>query len=507
MNRNQTAQSSLLTLQRTTQKNRCPSNCVHITLIHFNDVYEIIPVSGGLLGGLARVAALRKQLAASNPNTFLFFGGDLYNPSALGLAWVDGEPLAGQQSVAVMNHLGIDAMTFGDHELNTVNQQQFCNRLAATRFKMISSNLFDPTGQPFASGQTVVQKNHTFVVTSAQGETVRLGLFGLTKPIRLAQVEHSHIDWREAAAAQVAELRPHVDILVALTHQSLADDQALTQQFPQIDLVLGGDEHHQIKNQVAEKLAPIYKADSNTRSVYVIDLFYNTTTRQLHIEDRLQPITNALPDDEETLDEINLWVKRGFDAFRAQGWEPTEALAQAPFALDGFESRIRCQRTPFTDLITQGMMRSAAQADLAILCSWALRLDDCLPAGGTITRYDLMRTFPLGDSPIYTVEVPGSFLAEILSFGWARAGSGSFLLTTPNVKPCFTDSQTRTEQPVAWQINNQPLDDHQSYQVAMSDDLRNDYLFYINAERAQTVKTRQITGTLYQSLVEQLQKG
>ena len=194
----------------------CSPTCVHLTFLHFNDVYEIIPVSGGRLGGLARVAALRKRLAQANPNTRLFFGGDLYNPSGLGAAVVDGERLDGKQAVAVMNRVGVDYMTFGDHEINTINDAQFAQRLAETEFSVISSNLSAPDGTPFAAGATRVAKNAIFTVVDAQGEEVRVGLFGLTKDIRLPQMPFAYVDWQTAAAEQVA-----CEIARSVAHQTL----------------------------------------------------------------------------------------------------------------------------------------------------------------------------------------------------------------------------------------------------------------------------------------------
>ena len=47
-----------------------------VTILHFNDVYEITPVEGGRSGGLARVATLRRRLLAENPNTFTLLAGD-----------------------------------------------------------------------------------------------------------------------------------------------------------------------------------------------------------------------------------------------------------------------------------------------------------------------------------------------------------------------------------------------------------------------------------------------
>jgi 5'-nucleotidase/UDP-sugar diphosphatase len=469
---------------------------VHLTFCHLNDVYEIIPVSGGRLGGLARVAALRKELARANPNTRVFFGGDLYNPSGLGGAWVDGVRLDGKQAVAVMNRVGVDYMTFGDHEINTVNDEQFAQRLAETHFQVISSNVFAPDGVPFASGRSTVVKNDIFTVTNARGDALRVGVFGLTKPIRLPQMTYVYVDWRTAAAEQVALLGNQVDLLIALTHLPQADDEWLAANFPAIDLILGGDEHQHLKVAGAANRAPIYKADSNARSVYILDLFYDTASGDLQIVDHLQPITDGLADDPETLAETDFWVERAFATFRAAGWEPTEVVGYAPLDLDGFEAAVRSHPTPYTHLITQAMQNAVPGAALAIVCSWAIRLDDLLPAGSPITRYDIWRTFSYGLSPVYAVETPASLLAEILDFGRGKVGSGSYLLTTPNV---IWGGD-------GWQIDGAALDGERSYLVAMADDLLDDYLFYISPARAGEVRCLGAYGDIGQALVAELQR-
>ncbi|UZQ54315.1 hypothetical protein OOK60_17845 [Trichothermofontia sichuanensis B231] len=91
---------------------------IQITLLHLNDIYEITPIEQGQRGGMARVATLRQQLLARNPHTYTLLAGDAFSPSALGTAMVNGERLAGRQMVAVMNAIGFDYATFGNHEFD-----------------------------------------------------------------------------------------------------------------------------------------------------------------------------------------------------------------------------------------------------------------------------------------------------------------------------------------------------------------------------------------------------
>ncbi len=61
------------------------------TILHMNDVYELIPLSGGKKGGLARVATIRKLLREENSNTITVMAGDIVSPSALGMKKMDFE--------------------------------------------------------------------------------------------------------------------------------------------------------------------------------------------------------------------------------------------------------------------------------------------------------------------------------------------------------------------------------------------------------------------------------
>ena len=124
-----------------------------VTILHFNDVYEITPVDGGAAGGLARVATLRARLKAREPGLITTLGGDYVSPSALGTARVNGERLAGRQMVAVLNVLGLDWATFGNHEFD-IPESALSARLAESKFRLVSSNVTDAGGALFPNTVT-----------------------------------------------------------------------------------------------------------------------------------------------------------------------------------------------------------------------------------------------------------------------------------------------------------------------------------------------------------------
>jgi 5'-nucleotidase len=161
------------------------------------------------------VATIRKELLAENPNTLTMLAGDLFSPSALGTANVGGERLAGKQIVAVMNALGLDYITFGNHEFD-IPEKSFFDRLGESRFLWISGNVLDKRHMRFPG----VMEYKMMEIRGTNGGTVRLGILGLTIDSNKAEYV-TYKDVLEVARAQVAALRGRVDILVALTHLSV----------------------------------------------------------------------------------------------------------------------------------------------------------------------------------------------------------------------------------------------------------------------------------------------
>ncbi len=212
---------------------------VHVTLLHLNDIYEITPVGGGRWGGPARVATLRKQLLAENPNTFTLVAGDLFSPSALGTARVDGERLAGRQMVAVLNEMGLDFATFGNHEFD-IGEAAVLERLRESRFHWLSGNVVDSAGRPFPD----VSLDGIIEVEGPMG-VARIGLIGVTYD----GIQPDFVRFSEplqAVEARVAALRDSVDALLALTHLQTSQDIALAERLPELDLILGGHDHENV---------------------------------------------------------------------------------------------------------------------------------------------------------------------------------------------------------------------------------------------------------------------
>jgi len=422
---------------------------IHVTILHFNDVYEITPVSGGKQGGLARVATLRKQLLAKNPNTITVLGGDMFSPSAIGTAVVNGNKLAGKQMVDVLNKLGLDYATFGNHEFD-LTETEFEQRMKEVEFTWLSSNAFNAESEPYPN----VNQSLLIPVTDFNtGEKLTIGMFGIT----LMTKKTDYVVYKkplEIAKLQVDTLKDQADIIVALTHQSIADDTKMIVENPAIDLVLGGHEHENFQRWRGD-FTPLLKADANVRSVYVVDLFYNPTTGKTKIIPSLVPINNSLKEDPEIKKTVDQWMKVAFDSFRAQGFKPNEVVTVTTESLDGLEASVRSKQTNLTKLIAKALLLPYPEADLSMYNGGAIRIDDIVPPGD-ITQYDVLRIMPF-EGIIQLVKIKGSLLKELLDKGQSSIGSGGFLQTA-NVG--FDKG---------WTIKNVPLDIKKDYKLSIND--------------------------------------
>lgn len=442
----------LITLFTLSVAHPAVAEVIDVNLLQLNDVYEITPVGGGASGGLARIATLKQELLQENPHTYAILAGDLLSPSALGTAKVNGQAIAGAQIVDVMNLAGLDYATFGNHEFD-LTKEQFYQRLAESKFTWFSSNVFDEKGQTLPNvPQTVI-----LPITGKDGTTIKIGLIGVT----LNSNPASYVTYSnplETMQQEVDKIKEQTDIIIAVTHLALAQDQQLAEKIPEIDLILGGHEHENIQQWRGSDFTPIFKADANGKTVYLHHLSYDTDTQQLKIKSELKPITSEIVEDTQVSALVNQWLQKGFEAFRQNGFDPSAVVATTTESLDGLESSVRNYSTRLTQLIAQGMISVTPSAQLAIFNSGGIRIDDVLPPS-PITQYDIIRILPFGGK-VLLVEMKGSLLAKVLNQGLANKGTGGFLQTA-NV----TFNQNSSD----WLINNQPLNPEKHYQVAIND--------------------------------------
>ncbi len=425
------------------------NGAAHVTLLHINDVYEISPIEGGKAGGLARVATVLQRLKARDPTTRMLLGGDFLSPSAIGTARVDGERLGGRQMVAVLNGAGLDLATFGNHEFD-LTLPELAKRVAESRFAYVSSNVTDSLGAPLFG----VPRHLILRLTDSRGRPARIGVVGVT----IDQVKKPNLRYEPPVAAlrrEIAEIRDSIDALVALTHLTLAGDTQLADSIPELDLILGGHEHENWSIRRGVRFTPIVKADANVRSVAIVSLEVRPGAR-VAVDWRIVTITDSIPEDPAVAALVKHWTDLAYGAFRQEGLNPDRLITTLPTALDARETIIRNGENGFTRLLTTAFHAAAPDADVALVNSGSVRLDDVLPPG-PVTEYDVIRILPFGGKAV-VMEMTGALLKRTLEQGDANRGIGGFLLR---------DGAERTSE--GWRIGGAPLDTLKRYTVVAPD--------------------------------------
>jgi len=420
-----------------------------LTIIHLNDVYEILPVEGGRSGGLARVATVVGYSHKAGMPVLTTLGGDYLSPSALGTARVDGKPLAGRQMVDVLNAMGLDWATFGNHEFD-VSEEAFRAHLTQARFHLVSTNVTDASGQPFPGVAT-----SAIVPMTIAKQTRRIGLIGVTIPA----TQKPWVKYRDviqSAREEIAKLRGKVDAIIALTHLSVPQDAEFVAALPEIDVVLGGHEHENWDIRRGAHFTPIIKADANVRSIAIVQLAFGAEGSRPSVTSKLQVIDDRVPTDPAVDAVARKWVQIGFEAFRKDGFSPETVVATSTEPLDGRESVVRNTHGRLTDLITDAQAREMKGADAAIFNGGSIRIDDVIPPG-PITEYDIIRVLPFGGK-IVGATLDGALLLKVLDVGLSNVGIGGFL-----------HYWGITRENGAWQIQGKPIEPAGRYKVALTD--------------------------------------
>lgn len=224
-----------------------------LTIMHFNDTHSHLEPEragksagrGGVIERAALVDSVRN--AVGRRNFLLFHAGDFNQGTSYYTT------LGGMLEVGLVNALGYDVITLGNHEFDD-GIEHLGRRLAGLKCPVVCSN--------YDFSQFELDKYvKPYVVLKRGG--MRIGIFGMltdiTKVVERTIADRlPKFDDVETADRWASYLKNEkkCDIVIALTHLGLENedfmDQDLVRATRNIDLVVGGHSHTFIKNIVYE---------------------------------------------------------------------------------------------------------------------------------------------------------------------------------------------------------------------------------------------------------------
>ena len=224
-----------------------------LTIMHFNDTHSHLEPEragksagrGGVIERAALVDSVRN--AVGRRNFLLLHAGDFNQGTSYYTT------LGGMLEVGLVNALGYDVITLGNHEFDD-GIEHLGRRLAGLKCPVVCSN-YDFS--QFELGKYV----KPYVVLKRGG--MRIGIFGMLTDItklveRTIADRLPKFDDVETADRWASYLKNEkkCDIVIALTHLGIKNedfmDQDLVRATRNIDLVVGGHSHTFIKNIVYE---------------------------------------------------------------------------------------------------------------------------------------------------------------------------------------------------------------------------------------------------------------
>ena len=382
-------------------------------ILHTNDVH-------GAIQDYAKVAALKADYEARGADVWLVDAGDF----SQGSVYVSLNK--GADAITMLNAVGYDYVTLGNHEFD-YGAQQLADNLKNANFDILCSNVLDADGDPAADEA---------VTSEVEGSGLKIGFFGLATPETktkanpalikgltflsgeaLYKCAQENIDWLKGQ---------NVDVIICLTHLGVDKESQpntsydLYKNTTGIDFIIDGHSHTVMtKGPNGEPIQSTGTALANV-GVIIID----NATKKIE-ENKLVPIWHTEKKDDKSVTVYDYTKEDAAVAAAAKAiMDPIDAAYGEVFAksavdLNGAKAPgNRTEETNLGDLITDAMMwaikTKAPSVDMtnavAITNGGGIR---AAINKGDITKKDINTVLPFGNT-LAVVYVKGSELLEAL---------------------------------------------------------------------------------------------
>lgn len=255
-----------------------------LEVLHTNDTHScIMPLNPNLAdtavagrGGFLRRVAMIKEERAKNPDLLLIDSGDFSQGSPFYTMF------KGDVEIGLMNLMGYDAMTIGNHEFD-FGLENMARIFKMAKFPVVCAN-YDFTGT------CVEGLVKPYVIIKRNG--LKIGLFGLSPQLEglvdLSKCKGvTYLDPIEVGNRVAAELKhdKKCDVVICVSHLGWLrpdemGDQKLLASSKDIDLVLGGHSHSYFKelryvNNANGKAVPVDQNGKNAMYVGKLTLSFD----------------------------------------------------------------------------------------------------------------------------------------------------------------------------------------------------------------------------------------
>ncbi len=245
--------------------------------------------TGKMVGGVSYLAGLIDKLRKEKQS--LLLSGDMIQ----GSNWAN--LFHGRSVIEVMNLMGFDATTLGNHEFD-FGVDALRQRIAEANFPCLGANII---------GLAEVKP---YIIKEFKG--IKIAIIGLTlddTPIYTLPDNVKGLIFQpsvDVAEKLVKELRHSVDLIIILSHLGLHKDMLLAQKIDDIDIIVGGHSHTKLERPILIGRSIIVQAWEHGKVLGVLDL----TLKDGKIKDFSGSLEEVAPSDMIKNNEVMKILKR-----------------------------------------------------------------------------------------------------------------------------------------------------------------------------------------------------
>lgn len=376
-----------------------------ISIVHVNDTHGRIEENekNGELG----FAKLKTYFdnRNSNNNALLLNAGDVVHGTTFATI------SRGESVIDVMNQMGFDAMTAGNHDFN-YGYQRLVELNNRANFPILASNVVNQDGSHIIDSDKIIEI-----------DGVKVGIFGLATEETKTKSSPANTEGLtfansiETAQNEVNNLRNQgAQIIICLSHlgedkESKETSTMIAENVEGIDLIIDGHSHTELQNGRYVGNTLIAQAKAHGYFIGDVTLLLDKDNKIVTKSASLKPYARMkhLYANKETLAQIEAVSNENKKVL-------DQSVGQTSVDLEGARDMVRTRETNLGNYITDAMIK-ATGADVAITNGGGIR--DSISAGN-ITKGDVLTVFPFTNFAV-TLEVPGSVIKEALEHGLTDA--------------------------------------------------------------------------------------
>jgi len=368
-----------------------------IQLVHVNDVHARVFEDANAGMGYAKMAALVDRLRSANPNTLLLDAGDTFHGQTFATL------VRGESIVRIMNEMGFDAHTAGNHDFN-YGADRLLELAGLAQFPILGANV-DRDGADVLPGHAIFEI-----------DGVRIGIFGLATPETAYKTHPNNVkgivfaDPVAEARKQVERLKAQqVDAIVALVHIGMdassehTSDQ-IAAQVDGIDVIVDGHSHQVVSQTINGTL--IVQTGEYLKNVGVVTLAFENG--------RLTGKSSRLISKDEMAEAApHARIAALIESLSTEQSAVLDTVVgRTDVRLDGERETVRTGESNLGNLIADAMI-AATGADAALTNGGGIRASI---EAGDITKGDIITVLPFGNY-IVTIEATGAEILAALQLG------------------------------------------------------------------------------------------